>query len=110
MVLESVKSRAVEFRIANDNSRRIDQRHTAGERAAGDVRERIGIRTGKPLGSYEASFAFKAVSVVSGDAVVQAIVDDCENGDNENDDENERIEPDPVRELHAPVRASSLKR
>ena len=100
----------LEFRIPDDNTRRINKCHAPHQRVARSIRERIRIYTGLPLRGDKSSFSLETRFGFGSDAAMESAVDDGKDRADEDNDDEEGIEKNPLRESHALESASSLKR
>jgi hypothetical protein len=90
----------VEFGIADNVTRGIDQGDSVSGGDACLIGQRVGIHPRAPLGRQKSRLTGEIVGSLLRDARMQLVVDDDDNRDDHNRDDRERLKKQSVRELH----------
>lgn len=101
VILQTVEGGTVELRIPDDVPRRIDECHAMTCSLAGLIGKGVGVDAGSPLRRQKPRFAREIVYRLLGDSGVKLVIDDDDDRHHHHRDNRERLEEEPVRELHA---------
>jgi UDP-glucose 6-dehydrogenase len=99
--LETLEGRTVELRIPDNVAGRVDERDAMTCRLARLIGEGIRIDAGSPLRRQKPRFAREIVYRLLGDSGVKLVIDDDDDRHHHHRDDRERLQEEPVGELHA---------